>query len=175
MAWTTPGTATAGSVLTASFLNTNVRDNTNALYASIQRLAYQTVTANYTASSTTVAGASNVFSTGATWTAAAATAYRVEVYFPVVETSSTAGAYIIVNLVDGSGNDLGKIGAVESGNGQVTGAPLHAVYYYTPGAGSITLNVRAYRVTGTGVIYAGAGGAATYMPGFIAVFGPPMA
>ena len=32
MAWTTPGTATAGSVLTASFWNTNVRDNTQHLY-----------------------------------------------------------------------------------------------------------------------------------------------
>ena len=31
MAWTTPGTATAGEVLTASFWNTQVRDNTNAL------------------------------------------------------------------------------------------------------------------------------------------------
>jgi hypothetical protein len=31
MAWTTPGTATAGEVLTASFWNTNVRDNLNIL------------------------------------------------------------------------------------------------------------------------------------------------
>ena len=31
MAWTTPGTATAGEVLTAAFWNTNVRDNSNAL------------------------------------------------------------------------------------------------------------------------------------------------
>ena len=31
MAWTTPGTATAGEVLTAAFWNTNVRDNLNAL------------------------------------------------------------------------------------------------------------------------------------------------
>lgn len=31
MAWTTPGTAVAGEVLTAAFLNTNVRDNTVAL------------------------------------------------------------------------------------------------------------------------------------------------
>lgn len=29
MPWTTPGTATAGSVLTAAWLNTNVRDNLN--------------------------------------------------------------------------------------------------------------------------------------------------
>lgn len=32
MAWTTPGTATAGDVLTASFWNTQVRDNQNFLY-----------------------------------------------------------------------------------------------------------------------------------------------
>ena len=31
MAWTTPGTATAGEVLTAAFWNTNVRDNSNML------------------------------------------------------------------------------------------------------------------------------------------------
>ena len=31
MAWTTPGTATAGEVLTAAFWNTNVRDNSNEL------------------------------------------------------------------------------------------------------------------------------------------------
>ena len=32
MAWTTPGTAVAGEVLTAAWLNTNVRDNTQHLY-----------------------------------------------------------------------------------------------------------------------------------------------
>ena len=31
MAWTTPGTATAGEVLTAAFWNANVRDNSNEL------------------------------------------------------------------------------------------------------------------------------------------------
>jgi hypothetical protein len=31
MAWTTPGTATAGEVLTAAFWNENVRDNSNEL------------------------------------------------------------------------------------------------------------------------------------------------
>jgi len=33
MAFTTPGTAVAGSVLTSAFWNTNVRDNTNAIRA----------------------------------------------------------------------------------------------------------------------------------------------
>jgi hypothetical protein len=36
MAWTTPGTAVAGAVLEADFWNSNVRDNTLALYAQSQ-------------------------------------------------------------------------------------------------------------------------------------------
>jgi hypothetical protein len=39
MAWTTPGTATAGSVLTAAFWNTQVRDNLNTTYT-YGKLAY---------------------------------------------------------------------------------------------------------------------------------------
>ena len=39
MAWTTPGTATAGEVLTAAFWNTNVRDNTLDLRSYQNRFA----------------------------------------------------------------------------------------------------------------------------------------
>lgn len=35
MAWTTPGTAVAGEVLTASRWNTDVRDNTNQLFTDL--------------------------------------------------------------------------------------------------------------------------------------------
>lgn len=54
MAWTTPETAVAGDVLTAAWLNQNVRDNTNYLYAppmciarrnAAQSIADNTVTA----------------------------------------------------------------------------------------------------------------------------------
>jgi hypothetical protein len=38
MAWTTPGTATAGEVLTAAFWNANVRDNSNHLYQNTAQL-----------------------------------------------------------------------------------------------------------------------------------------
>ena len=39
MAWTTPGTATAGEVLTAAFWNANVRDNSNDLRSYQNRYA----------------------------------------------------------------------------------------------------------------------------------------
>jgi hypothetical protein len=38
MAWTTPGTATAGEVLTAAFWNQNVRDNLNSVKSAVINL-----------------------------------------------------------------------------------------------------------------------------------------
>ena len=52
MAWTTPGTATAGEVLTAAFWNTNVRDNSNFLYTPpMARIARTTDLTSYTSGS----------------------------------------------------------------------------------------------------------------------------
>jgi hypothetical protein len=42
MAWTTPETAVAGTTLTAAFLNTNLRDNTNFLYTPPMVQVYRT-------------------------------------------------------------------------------------------------------------------------------------
>jgi hypothetical protein len=50
MAWTTPGTATAGEVLTAAFWNTNVRDNLNASPRGI--LGFHTSTTAFQTSAT---------------------------------------------------------------------------------------------------------------------------
>jgi hypothetical protein len=53
MAWTTPGTATAGEVLTASFWNTQVRDNTADLRSYQNRFAsFFRSAGNYTLNST---------------------------------------------------------------------------------------------------------------------------
>lgn len=58
MAWTTPETAVAGQVLTAAYLNTNVRDNTSFLFSppmvKASRLTTQSI--------------ANVTDTFATWT-----------------------------------------------------------------------------------------------------------
>ena len=50
----------------------------------------------------------------------------------------------------------------------------HGVYYYTPSAGSITINARGLSDTGTACTFgAGSGAASTPVPSWIAVFGPP--
>jgi hypothetical protein len=54
MAWTTPGTAVAGDVLTAAFWNLNVRDNLNAIYTSGTNVVMGTDSTTTTIASTTL-------------------------------------------------------------------------------------------------------------------------
>ena len=175
MAWTTPGTATAGDVLTASFWNLNVRDNTNELYGSMRRLAYQTRTSFYSVSSTTVAGASDIFSSDLTWTADGTSAYQIEFFAVQGYSPDVLDTYISLRLVNGAGTDLGTMALV--GPSQVTGrrgyAPIHCKIFYTPAAGSASINARAIAISsGAGGIEAGAGGANTNLPMWMAVYGP---
>jgi hypothetical protein len=175
MAWTTPSTAVAGSTaLTASFWNTNVRDNTVELYNSVRRLGYQQITSNYTASAANVGAAANMFSS-ITFTADGSSAYRLEFFSPQVICGTGSGDTVFIHLVNGSGTDLARIGAVASGNGaQAVNTPVHSVFYYTPSAGSVTLNIRAHKGTSSvnGTISAGAAGAGVLIPAFFAIFGP---
>jgi hypothetical protein len=174
MAWTTPGTAVAGDVLTAAFWNSNVRDNTNAIYGAIRRLGYQERTTVYTNSATTVASAANIFSSSITFTALGSVAYRVEFYCPLVETGNGVNAEARVHLVDGSGNDLGRISDTFQGASTQIGQSAHAVYYYTPSAGSVTLNMRGTRTVASGSLYAGTGGSGQITPMWFAVFSPDL-
>jgi hypothetical protein len=181
MAFTTPGTAVAGEVLTAAFLNTNLRDNTNALYDSVRRIAFTQRTTSYNVNATSVAGAGDVFTgggaTGAalTWTADGTSAYRIEFFCPFVDTATNAGAAVSIHLTDGSGNDLGRIAIVGNADGSRNeDAAQFAVYYYTPAAGSRTINVRATRNVAGGLLACGAGGSGSTVPMFLAVFGPAL-
>jgi hypothetical protein len=172
MAWTTPGTATAGEVLTAAFWNTNVRDNADALYQSAKRLGFVQSTSSYSVNQTTVAGASNVFSSSITFTAAGSTAYRVEFFCGGILTAVASNSAVIVHLVDGSGNAITRLCVAGSGNG--TNAANYAaspVYFYTPSAGSITLNIRATYSAGVGTLNAG-NATNDYPPMWFAVYGP---
>ena len=175
MAWTTPGTAVAGAVLEASFWNSNVRDNTNALYDSIRRLGFEQRTSNYSISSTTVAGAADVF-TDVTWTADGTSAYRIEAYFPFVESAQAANAFVEVWLVNGSGTGLGRLAYVGYADGTRSAAQgaVNPSYFYTPAAGSTSINIRIINFGGTGNASAGAGGAAANVPAFLAVYGPAL-
>lgn len=60
MAWTTPGTAVAGDVLTAAFWNSNVRDNLAVLRAISNVQSATSTDASYTQASTTYSDVTNM-------------------------------------------------------------------------------------------------------------------
>jgi microcystin-dependent protein len=145
----------------------------NTQYNSLKRLGYQSRTSTYSITSTTVAGASNIF-TNITWTADGTSAYLIEIFSPYVYTGTDLNGSISVAFVDGSGTSLGTcavFGPVAVSTYRVYDV-LSSKFYYTPSAGTATINARA--------IYAGSntngsaihGNATGYVPSYIAVYGP---
>lgn len=173
MAWTTPSTAVAGSTaLTAAFWNEQVRDNSLALYNSIQRLGFQSITSNYNANQTSVASAADMF-TDITFTADGTSTYIIEFFSHRCESATNAGSWIRGHLVDGSGNDLGHFGYVGYGDGTRQGLQMvYARFGYTPAAGSRSVNIRWIYSGAAGIVYAGAGGSGAALPTTFAVYGP---
>ena len=164
MAWTTPETFTAGQTLTAASMNA-ISGNTEALqFARV--LGYEQRTTTYTATQQVagITSAADIF-TDITFTADGTSAYRVEWYFPYF--SLNASAQPRLHLVDGSGNDLGFLNFNEDGT-----SPISGTYYYTPSSGSVTINMRGTRLSGSPTWGAGAGGAGAYIPAFVIVTGP---
>lgn len=176
MAWTTPSTYVAGAILTAASLNTNVRDNTNALYSTVQRLAYQQRTTDYTAQGTEPGTNGNIFASNLTWTADGTSAYRVEFFACQMSTGSTAGSEAFISFVNSAGTSLGRMYNVGVADG--TRSASNGVYiswYYTPTAGAAAINARGWRSNSDATIRGGASGAGNYVPMFMAVYGPALA
>ena len=182
MAYATPGTVAAGDVATAAAWNVVVNDviDHESRLTQIKRLAYQTRTTAYTVDQTTIAGASNVFATSAIWTADGTSAYSVEVYFPRVTAPATVASYVEIDLYNvTTAASIGTLGFVQTNSATAEmSASFFGKFFYTPAAGTTTLNVRAVRPTpsSNGNIAMGSGGSAlvSLMPGFIAIYGPPL-
>lgn len=146
-------------------------------FAQIRRLGYVTNTSTYSLTSSTVSGAANIFSSSITWTAVGSTAYRIEFFCPYGYTPTDVDTFVTVVLVDGSGNDLGKIGVV--GPTQVSGkrayGTINGTYYYTPSVGTTTINARAYFTSSNGngsALVGNTGGVGVQVPMFLSVYGP---
>ncbi len=166
MAWTTPKTDfSPGNVLTAAQMN-NIGGNLEALTAG-RRLGYVTQTSNVTVNQNSLASATDVFSSDLTFTGVAATQYLVE--FQCSRSIPGSGDFITFNLVNGTGTGIGMFN-INTGND----IGIYSRFVYTPGAGSISINVRCLRNTNNGTLYAGSGGTGTfdYLPMALAVFGP---
>jgi hypothetical protein len=167
MAWTTPGTATAGSVLTAQFLNTNVRDNLNSHESRFKEYGRTSNISMGPAAwtSTTFAGSSEMF-TDLTWTADGSS-YLVDLTIPLVYNTGVANQTSIW-LSDGGTTQLGLMALFVLTTG--VGAPLNARFFYTPSAGSQSVNVRVSVNTGSTSTYSGTGGT-NYVPAVLRVLG----
>jgi hypothetical protein len=173
-AYTLPASPPA-PVPPAAFWNEQVRDNTDALYQSIRRIGHVTRGAsgadNYTVSATTVGAAADVFSSDITWTADGTSSYLIEAFFPAVVIGATATSGVNILLVDGSGTEIARLSEQYQANGEMVN-PVNVRFYYTPAAGSRSINIRATRQTSNGTIRMGGGAAPGYAPGLLSVFGP---
>lgn len=166
MAWSTPPDKSAGDQFTEAMWDDYVKGNTEHLYNSIQRLALVTATSNASAN-TTFATAANVFSTDATFTADGTSAYVVEVCIPLAETGAVAGAFMDIKLRGNSNADLGILARISRPTTtQAQSGNVYAKVFYTPSAGSTSLNVRGVCSSG-GTMYGSLGFAMT-----LAVYGP---
>jgi hypothetical protein len=182
MAYATPGTVAAGDVATAAAWNVVVGDivDHESRLTQIKRLAYQTRTTSYTVDQTAIASAANVFGTSAIWTADGTSAYSVEVYFPRVTAPANTATYVEIDLYNvTTAASIGTLGFVQTNSATPEmSTAFFGKYFYTPAAGTTTLNVRVVRSAASvnGNVAMGSGGAAltSYMPGFIAVYGPPL-
>jgi hypothetical protein len=175
MAWTTPGTAVAGDVLTAAFWNSNVRDNSDALYQSTKRITYIQRTTEYTSTATAVASASDVFSSDLSWTADGTSAYQIEFYCPFSYTGTILDNSLAVYLVNGSGTSLGVIAV--TGPSAVSSkraySPIFVKTFYTPAAGTASINVRGVSSAGSDAgLVAGTATGTERVAMYLAVYGP---
>jgi hypothetical protein len=172
------GASGAGAVTDLTAHLSGIDNNLTNINTSIKRLGYVQRTTGYSVTSSTVSGAANIFSSNISWTADGTSSYIIEFYSPFAYTQTDLGCYIAPVLVDGSGNDLGRLAFI--GPNQVTAyrtySSVFAKYWYTPSAGTVSVNVRGiyYSANSNGSgIDGGTGGSGQIMPMYMAVYGPP--
>ena len=154
-----------------------MRDNTNALYDSVRRIAFTQRTTGYTTASTTFAAAADIFTgggaTGAalTFTADGTSAYRI-IYFCSQSDNLASGREIFISMTVG-GTETGRMNIF--GISSRTGNPVVYDRFLTPSAGSVTINMRAYHISGATLLSAGDGTSTNSLPMWLAVYGPALA
>lgn len=130
----------------------------------VEQTSPVSITSTNEASPNTVITSSSVAYDGST-------VVLIEAYFPRINPSGTASAFMTVLLFEDS-TSIGRLGLEGNGaNVNVINTYRSAFYSrrITPSAGSHTYSVRAIVSAGTGGFELGAGGASTYMPGYIRI------
>jgi hypothetical protein len=141
MAFTTPGTAVAGDVLTAAFWNSDVRDNSLEIYKGQRVYGFQRRTTDYTFYAGSMTLASDMFATPITFTADGTSSYILECAF-VYSMSATSTGYISSSFFN-SGSVILETSAASSSNATATNLwTVYNKYIWTPSSGSKSINVR---------------------------------
>lgn len=172
MALVSASTVTAGSVLTASAWNTQVAGNMNDLYAS-RRLVYDDRSTVYNIDQTSLGAATDIF-TDRTFTADGTSAYRVEFYVP--KFGIQGNSEYSVHLTDGGSTSRLRVASwYRQEASDQSDIAVYAVVYFTPSAGSVTVNLRAFKNSGTNTTFtAGDGTGTNYAKMWFAVYGPAL-
>ena len=139
MAYVAPSTVSSGDAVTAANHNIIVND-VIALREASTYVGTQTRATGYTCTSTTVAGAADVFASDITFTAVSGKLYAFELsgqHWFAPSTSSNCDVY----LVNGSGTALYRMAFLRSAGGTIW-CPLNLKHLYAAGSGSVSFNIR---------------------------------
>lgn len=162
MAWTAPASFSVGEIVTATKLNTHVRDN---------MLAMAPVSHTSITSYVTISGTATSYSTATAILAGETLNYDarpilVEFYTPKLSLNS-AGLNLYVGLFD-STTHVATL-AHHQGSSNVDADACYAAHRFTPTAASHTYNIRAWG-DATHAVWAGTGaGAGALAPAFLRI------
>jgi hypothetical protein len=111
MAWTTPGTATAGEVLTAAFWNTNVRDNSSFLFTPPMVKVYRSSNQTSYTSQASISWQAEEYDTDAMWTSGTDVTIKTAGIYLISFYAFASGAATITSVFAGvrkNGTYLGQ-------------------------------------------------------------------
>lgn len=126
-----------------------------------KRIGFSTSTLSITLAPT-LAGTGNLFPS-ITFTASGTDTYKIVVTAPRIGGPNVSGGSTDIHITNGANTSLGVVAAIFQGSTTKTYAPLYGVMYYTPPAGSTTINVSGTSNNSEGSFSGGVGGAFTYV------------
>jgi len=155
MAWTTPGTAVAGDVLTAAFWNANVRDNMNDIRTTNANVQQTTLTTKPSTTSSTNVDITS-FSVSIT---PSSTSSKVLIFVAANFGTSAADVNAFIRLlrnstaIHTSDDDATYWLRSLSASGNVLNFPNAFVYLDSPSTTSATTYKLQWRTSGSGTVY----------------------
>ena len=126
-----------------------------------RRIGFSTSTMSITLAPT-LAGTGNLFPS-ITFTASGTDTYKIVVTAPRIGGPNVSGGSVDIHVTNGANTSLGVVAAIYQASTVKTYAPLYGVMYYTPPAGSTTINVSGTSTNTEGSFSGGSGGSFSYV------------